>query len=289
MAASITMPHRTISLVILCQILYHAINFDPVIDALSAPIVPRPVLSALNHCYPPKCYDERRQTAYDAALSTTVEFTPEGIPLGGDTMTYGEFDLNFFARLLRLADPKPGDVFVGVGSGAGRLVLASALLHPKTWSNCHGVELSSPLHNMAISARHSFETFEINRKNGSSSSSQNEKDETSPTTNNKKLMIAPCQYTLSNCMEQEEGLQALREANVVFSYAVTWAHGETHNQLVRTLAQCLPDGARIISIDLPLRNDLVTSVQFELLASEVGYNEETGDETKGLVYKLVKI
>lgn len=181
-------------------------------------------------------------------------------------MVYGEFALSYFAKLLQCADPQAGETFVDAGSGAGRLVLAAALLHPSKLANCHGVELSSPLHDAAIAARYEFENI----------------DDASP--------IAPCQYTLSDCMGGD-GLEAIKTADIVFSYAVTWANDETHAKLVRSLAQNLPDGARIISIDLALKNEVVAdigNVSFELIAKEVGPNEETGEETVGLVYRLIK-
>ena len=228
--------------------------------------IPDKVLAAIDRCYPPASYSDRRSIAYDAALSQTQTFTAEGIPLAGDSMVYGEFDLSFFSRLLRCAEPQAGETFVDAGSGAGRLVLAAALLHPTKFANCHGVELSSPLHDAAISARYEFEKI----------------DDAPP--------IAPCQYTLSDCMEGD-GLEAIRSADIVFSYAVTWANDETHAKLVRCLAHNLSDGARIISIDLPLKNEYVEeigNVSFELIAKEVGPNEETCEDTVGLVYRLVK-
>mmetsp|Transcript_17702 Transcript_17702/g.35557 ORF Transcript_17702/g.35557 Transcript_17702/m.35557 type:complete len:269 (+) Transcript_17702:1113-1919(+) len=231
----------------------------------SAFSIPANIKAAIDRCYPPTSYADRRSVAYDAALSSSTKFTPEGIPLAGDSMTYGEFDLDFFAKLLECANPQSGETFVDVGSGAGRLVLAAALLHPSKWANCHGVELSSPLHDAAIAARYEFENIKQDKPH-----------------------IAPCQYTLSSCMEGE-GLQAIKMANVAFSYAVTWANDETHGKLVRALAE-LPDGARVISIDLPLKNDMVTNegVSFELVAKEVGANEETGEDTVGLIYKVVR-
>ena len=42
------------------------------------------------------------------------------IPLAGDGMVYGEFDLAFLARLLEAAEPQKGDTFVDLGSGCGR-------------------------------------------------------------------------------------------------------------------------------------------------------------------------
>ena len=40
---------------------------------------------------------------------------------------------------------------------------------------------------------------------------------------------------------------------------MTWAHGDAHDRLVRTLARELPDGARVISINLPLRNEVLAA------------------------------
>ena len=180
-------------------------------SASAASSIPSKVMAAIDRCYPPASYSDRRSIAYDAALSQTQKFTAEGIPLAGDSMVYGEFDISLFARLLECAELQPGETFVDAGSGAGRLVLAAALLHPTKFANCHGVELSSPLHDAAISARYEFENIE----------------DAPP--------IAPCQYTLSDCMEGE-GLEAIQSADVVFSYAVTWANDETHAKLVRCLA-----------------------------------------------------
>ena len=45
------------------------------------------VLAAIDRCYPPASYSNRRSIAYDAALSQTQTFTAEGIPLAS-----GRFD-----------------------------------------------------------------------------------------------------------------------------------------------------------------------------------------------------
>lgn len=239
-------------------------------------VVTSRIVDALNACYPPLNYGARRSLAYDAALNSpeTTKFTPEGIPLAGDSMTYGEFDVELFNRALERVRPTRGETFVDVGSGVGRLVLAAALLHPRTWANCHGVEISSPLHDAAVAARVAFEEV----------SSSSDDDDDGP------LSIAPCQYTLSD-FGAGEGLRALEEADVVFSYAVTWNHDESHRRLVRTLARCLRDGARVVSVDLPLTtttrdDDDESDARFDLVAKEVGYNEDTGDDTVAFVYKL---
>ena len=236
------------------------------VHRIPAIAIPQRARAAIDACYPPTSYGTRRDLARDAAVDSAISFTPEGIPLAGDSMVYGEFDLSFFADLLDIADPQPGETFLDIGSGAGRLVLAAALHRPNTWANCHGIELSSPLHDAAIAARYAFENL----------------DEPLPP-------IAPCQYTLSDCMEGP-GIDAMGTADVAFSYAVTWANDETHSKLVRKIAKELPSGARVISIDLPFSEDIVASegARLDLVGSMVGYNEETGKETVGFVYKLLR-
>lgn len=234
-----------------------------VVLQLSATVlVPPHVTKAVDTLYPASAYSARRNLARDAALAASSRTTAEGIPLAGDDMVYGEFDLAFFAQLLELAAPQPGDEFCDLGSGAGRLVLAAALLYPDTWSNCHGVELSGPLHDAAIATRVAFESLDA------------------------RPPIADCEYTCASVLDEVAGAAALAKADVSFSYAVTWASGPTHNQLVRALARYLPSGARVISIDLPLSDEAAASegARFKLLHRVVGGNAETSNETVGLVY-----
>ena len=229
-------------------------------------VAPR-VSTAVDALYPPAAYNDRRVLARDAALALSGLSTAEGIPLAGDTMVYGEFDLNFFAQLLSLADPQRGDTLLDVGSGVGRLVLAAALLHADTLRNCHGVEISPPLHDAAIAARVALDSL-------------------SPSP-----PVAPVEFTCGSVLDGA-GLEAVEAADVLFSYAVTWASGETHSRLVRALAERLPDGARVISIDLALDAQAAgaaeSGARFELLHQLTGPNEETGGEATGLVYRLVR-
>ena len=76
--------------------------------------------------------------------------------------TYGEFDLEFFAALLdRARELRDGgtadshgprgwadEVFCDLGSGAGRLVVAAAALHP-TMKLCRGIEILPGMHSFA--------------------------------------------------------------------------------------------------------------------------------------------
>lgn len=47
-----------------------------------------------------------------------------------ESLTYGELPLSSFLTLMERAKPKAGEVFVDLGSGTGRLVLAAAMLWP---------------------------------------------------------------------------------------------------------------------------------------------------------------
>jgi hypothetical protein len=90
-------------------------------------------------------------------------------------LTYGEFDLPFFAQLLDTAhsyyvnseqesDDATVDwsdkVFCDIGSGTGRLVLAAAALHP-SFRSCRGIEL---LHSIHVVAEESLEKCHVDHE-----------------------------------------------------------------------------------------------------------------------------
>eukprot|EP00186_Timspurckia_oligopyrenoides_P000404 CAMPEP_0182443918 /NCGR_PEP_ID=MMETSP1172-20130603/2528_1 /TAXON_ID=708627 /ORGANISM="Timspurckia oligopyrenoides, Strain CCMP3278" /LENGTH=229 /DNA_ID=CAMNT_0024639343 /DNA_START=948 /DNA_END=1637 /DNA_ORIENTATION=+ len=64
-------------------------------------------------------------------------------------MTYGELDLAFFVRLVRSANPLPGESFLDIGSGSARLVGCAALLCPDA-ATVRGVEILQALNDEAI-------------------------------------------------------------------------------------------------------------------------------------------
>mmetsp|Transcript_36492 Transcript_36492/g.145880 ORF Transcript_36492/g.145880 Transcript_36492/m.145880 type:complete len:200 (+) Transcript_36492:2096-2695(+) len=64
-------------------------------------------------------------------------------------LTYGEYDLDLFTKLLDRASPAQGDTFLDLGSGCGRLVLAAWMLYDH-WKRCFGVEIVDPLHKESI-------------------------------------------------------------------------------------------------------------------------------------------
>lgn len=60
---------------------------------------------------------------------------------GPHSLTYGEICFFSIGAILDLAEPQPGEVFVDLGHGTGRAVIAAALLHSETLSCCRGIEL----------------------------------------------------------------------------------------------------------------------------------------------------
>ena len=108
------------------------------------------------------------------ALSRTDGYWPyvKSMETPPTDLTYGEFDLGFFASLLDRArqfhdntsgncisnddeddaDLKTwdGKVFTDIGSGTGRLVLGAAALHQ--WNLCRGIEILPSIHEFAVDA-----------------------------------------------------------------------------------------------------------------------------------------
>jgi hypothetical protein len=115
------------------------------------------VRDAISRLFPPEELEARN------AQSRTDGYWPF-VRRGEDPpadLTYGEFDLYFFSRLLdraasiRREGGHPQEegwkdkVFVDIGSGTGRLVLSAAALHPGL-RLCRGVELLPTIHEQAV-------------------------------------------------------------------------------------------------------------------------------------------
>jgi hypothetical protein len=127
----------------------------------SSGVVLGSVHDLLEQWYPPESLQERN------AVSRSDGYWPyhkQGID-PPKAYTYGEFDFYSFAKLLEVAKQellsssslidhpqdlaKNGITFTDIGSGAGRLVLAAAALHPLYWKLCRGIELLPGLHELA--------------------------------------------------------------------------------------------------------------------------------------------
>ena len=154
-------------------------------------------------------------------------------------LTYGEFDLANFLALLDSVDPKPGEIFLDVGSGCGRLVLAASLAYPILGCS-YGIELLPELHASALAAHGRLTTFL--------------RDE--PT-----IGIAPCELV---CDEVDHALPRLfgsgaggslvrEQPSVAFVYATCWpGAGPYLPSLTETLAATLAVGSRVVTIDKQL-------------------------------------
>ncbi len=138
-------------------------NFDPNARSLSGVPYAR-VISGIDALYPPRELSNRN------AMSRTDgywKYVARGERPPSE-FTYGEFDVDFFGMLLdkswehyldgmtdrdgRQVDSGPtpwkDKTFCDIGSGAGRLVLSAAALHPE-WKLCRGLEILDGLHNMS--------------------------------------------------------------------------------------------------------------------------------------------
>lgn len=149
--------------------------------------------------------------------------------------TYGEFTefsegLEFFrviveeCRKLRGAKA-PEDVFIDLGSGAGRVVLTAA--HLWQWSKCCGIEISSTLH-----------TFATNVNLGA---------RCEPT-----FLKCSCEFICAS-FEEDPARHVLKNAGVVFAYST--AFPTDANGVLTWLAEDLmvvPSGCIVVTIDHPL-------------------------------------
>jgi len=192
-------------------------------------------------------------------------------------LTYGEFDLAFFYRLLRAAHPEPGEYFVDIGSGVGRLVVAAALVHD--WRFAAGIEILEELHGLGART-HGRLLAEAGGDDG--------------------VWLAPCRFL---CQEAEVALPQLAPEGsaggrgVAFVYATCWPSvGPYLAELSRSLAATLPSGSRVITIDKQLVSDGGAAAAvgappgdscwtFRLLHDEEAANYNT-HRSRGYVYEL---
>ena len=131
--------------------------------------VPFPLIQdGLDQLYPPEELEARnalsRKDGYWAFVREGEDPDPN--------FTYGEFELSFFAQLLERAgqiwkehngDSLCDKVFVDIGSGTGRLVIAAAALNP-AWRTCRGIELLEGIHDKAVETVEQCSTPDGSRK-----------------------------------------------------------------------------------------------------------------------------
>lgn len=68
-------------------------------------------------------------------------------------LVYGEVDLFSMAIILETMDPQQGQVFVDLGHGTGRGIVAAGLLYGHLLGRCYGMELLEPLVTASLEVR----------------------------------------------------------------------------------------------------------------------------------------
>lgn len=71
-----------------------------------------------------------------------------------DEYLYGEMHLITFVKLMDICQPKEGEVFYDLGSGAGDVIFMADYCYP--FSKCYGVELLDSLYNLSTEKRERF-------------------------------------------------------------------------------------------------------------------------------------
>lgn len=72
-----------------------------------------------------------------------------------DSFTYGEIDFIYFAQVLEIVNPQPGELMLDLGSGGGKAVFCAALLYPSV--KVVGIEILEGLHNFSANQLAKFE------------------------------------------------------------------------------------------------------------------------------------
>mmetsp|Transcript_16991 Transcript_16991/g.36929 ORF Transcript_16991/g.36929 Transcript_16991/m.36929 type:complete len:324 (+) Transcript_16991:2-973(+) len=186
-------------------------------------------------------------------------------------MTYGELDLNLFAAALAAAQPKTGDVFLDVGSGAGKLVLCAARLHAQEFAECRGVEILSELQSLSEAY---YEEFKAQLRRETCVRDSFDSGET---------QLAPCVFEHGDFENAD-----FNKVDVVCVYATTY---ESTGPYLTTVARVLTDqlrfGARVIVVDKMLAERTGPNVGFDLTHTVDGPNADTGSST-AYVYEKVE-
>eukprot|EP01036_Dinobryon_divergens_P025354 gene25354-33892_t len=75
------------------------------------------------------------------------------------SLTYGEIEFFSFWNIVQRCCPSKGDVFVDLGHGTGRALIAAALLFGSEFSKIYGVELIPGLYNESIANVLNYQEF----------------------------------------------------------------------------------------------------------------------------------
>ncbi|CAM9160519.1 unnamed protein product [Sphacelaria rigidula] len=103
-------------------------------------------------------YSRRRADLDGTKLSLEHRRRQKGGVSHSRQLTYGEVDVPDFLSILDVAKPQKGEIFVDLGSGTGKAVVAAACGFPE-FSQCRGIELVEGLVNAANDHVQTVRTF----------------------------------------------------------------------------------------------------------------------------------
>ena len=205
------------------------------------------VLDGLHRLYPPSELETRN------ALSRKDGYWPyirEGKE-PPNSFTYGEFDFYFFAQLLdrvhEIWKYENGEsfmrdwsdkVFVDIGSGTGRLVVAAASLHP-SWKACRGIELLPSIHDSAV---------DIVEQHCRHSTNGNGNTEKTLVSEGQALPMAPVDLV---CGSFDDDHVRLGDSDVIFMFSSA-VDQSLLTQLSHAIGRECKPGTLVITTDYPL-------------------------------------
>jgi hypothetical protein len=211
-------------------------------------------------------------------------YRPGSIGCRVDTsLTYGEFDLSFFAALTNAALTEGGrtacgQTFVDVGSGCGRLVFAAGLLWPSL-GRCVGIEIVESLHRLGLEALpRASDLLASEIQQGGSCGLH----ETAPSSSTQ-----PPDLQLL-CGDASSELARVAGGKPVCAFAYSSAFASVGITLTDFSLACstLPAGSRVVTIDKVLAIEDPCLEGSELLMTLEGPNAETGGTSLGYVWEI---
>lgn len=179
------------------------------------------IVDAIHEMFPPEGLDQR------IALSRKDGYWPF-IRNGEDPpqeFVYGEFDIVFLKQSLEKARELLGKddediVFCDLGSGTGRLVLATAALHP-AWKLCRGIELLESIHEEALEKMESCqqqtnEEIEEDKESSSEGINGNARANLSLNSTIGPIPLAPIEL---ECGSFSDPYSSFCDANILFCFS----------------------------------------------------------------------